>query len=308
MRMRSLLITLAAAAACRSRTAPVPAIVRDPARDSVFHQDQARGDSAALHGSTGAMLALLASDAAYLRAGAPAAYGIDAIRELLSASPDSPGTKVSWQPLGGGISDDLRSAYTFGVTARAIPSSPIRFERYIAYWSRDKDQPWRIVAYAEIDGPVAPEPTVIPDMPPPAEARLPKALAEARKNVRAADSAFADLGYRMGTAFAFSNSVAPEGVLFGNPQLVIGPRAIDAFLSGRGGESSLSWHPVFAAVAGSRDLGYTIGEYTSTGRGPTGAAVQHFGKYLTVWKRQSNGTWKFVVDGGNGSPGRQTGN
>lgn len=305
MRTRSLLLTLAMGAACRSRTAPVPATVRDPARDSVFRQDQSRADSAAVHGSTDAMLALLSPDAAYLRGGAPAAYGIDAIRSLLRASPDSPGTKVSWQPLGGGISDDLRSAYTYGVAVRAGPSAPIHFERYIAYWTRGAGQPWRIVAYAEINGPVAPEPTVIPEQAPPAEVQLPKPLAQARSSVRAADSAFADLGYRMGTAFAFSNTAAPDGVLFGNPQLVIGPRAIADFLSDRGAESSLSWHPVFAAVAGSRDLGYTIGEYTSTGRGPTGAAVQRFGKYLTIWKHQPNGTWKFVVDGGNGSPGRQ---
>ena len=306
--MRSLLLALALVAACRSHTAPVPAIVRDPARDSVFQQDQARGDSATLHGTTDAMLMLLSPEAAYLRGGAPAAYGIDAIRSLLRASPDSPGTKVSFQPLGGGISDDLRSAYTYGVMARTTATSPIRFERYIAYWIRDRNQPWRIAAYAEINGPTAPEPTVIPEQSPPTGPQLPKPLAKARNDVLAADSAFADLGYRMGSAFAFSNTVAPDGVLFGNPQLVIGPRAIDDFLSGRGAESSLSWRPVFAAVAASRDLGYTIGEYTSTGRGPSGAAVQRFGKYLTIWKRQSNGTWKFVVDGGNGSPGRQTGN
>jgi len=308
MRMRPLIVTLALTTACRSHTAPVPAVIRDPARDTVFQQDQARGDSAALHGSTDVMLALLRPDAAYLRAGVPAAYGIDAIRSLLRASPDSPGTKVSWQPLGGGISDDLRLAYTFGVTARAAANSPIRFERYIAFWSRNKGEPWRIAAYAEVNGPVAPEPTVIPESPPPPEPQAPKPIAEARANVWGADSAFADLGYRMGSAYAFSNTVAADGVVFGNPQLVIGPRAIEDFLSGRGAESSLTWHPVFAAVAGSRDLGYTIGEYTSTGRGPTGAAVQRFGKYLTVWKRQPNGTWKFVVDGGNGSPGRQTGN
>jgi ketosteroid isomerase-like protein len=308
MRTRSLLITLILTAACRSRTAPTPAIVRDPARDSVFRQDQARGDSVAIHGFPDAMVALLTPDAAYLRAGAPAAYGVDAIRALLRASPDSPGTKVSWQPLGGGISDDLLSAYTFGVTARAAPAAPIHFERYIACWTRERGRPWQIAAYAEINGPVAPEPTVIPELPPPPAPSLPKAQADARDKVRSADSAFADLGYRMGTAFAFSNTAAPEAVMFGNPQLVIGPRAMDSFLSGRGAESSLSWHPVFAAVAGSRDLGYTIGEYTSTGRGPTGAAVQRFGKYLTVWRRQPNGVWKFVVDGGNGSPGRQTGN
>lgn len=308
--MRSLLCTLAVAvaAACRSHTAPVPETIRGPARDSVFQRDLARSDSAALHGSADAMLALLSPDAAYLRAGAPAAYGIEAVRALLQASPDSPGTKVSWLPLGGGISDDLRSAYTYGVTARSTPGSLVQFERYIAYWTRGAGAPWRIVAYAEVKGPAAPEPTVIPDAQPPAEPPLPKPIAAARGRVRAADSAFADLGYRMGTAFAFSNTVAPDGVLFGDPQLVIGPRAIDEFLSSRGAESSLSWHPVFAAVAGSRDLGYTIGEYTSTGTGPSGAAVQRFGKYLTVWKRQSNGEWKFVVDGGNGSPGRQTGN
>ena len=307
--MRSLLSTLLVSAACTSHhTAPVPATIRGPARDSVFQLDRARGDSASVHGTADATLALLGDDAVYLRAGAPAAYGIDAIRLLLRASPDSPNTRTSWEPLGGGISDDLRSAYTFGLTARATPGSPIRFERYIAYWTRAAGQPWRIVAYAEIDGPMAPEPSVIPDQGPPAEPQLPKALAQARGQVYAADSAFADLGYRMGTAFAFSNTVAPDGVVFGNPQLVIGPRAIDDFLSARGVESSLSWHPVFAAVAGSRDLGYTIGEYTSTGRGPTGAAVQHFGKYLTVWKRQAKGVWKFMVDGGNGSPARKTGN
>jgi ketosteroid isomerase-like protein len=54
-------------------------------------------------------------------------------------------------------------------------------------------------------------------------------------------------------------------------------------------------------------LGFTVGEYTLTGRGPTGAAVQRFGKYLTVWKRQPNGSWKFAVDGGNGSPAKKTG-
>lgn len=305
MRTRSLLVMLALAAACRSRTAPVPAIVRDPARDSVFGQDESRGDSAAVHGSVDAMLALMSPNATYLRAGAPAAYGVDAIRSLLRASPDSPGTRVSWQPLGGGISDDLRSAYTYGIAARSVASSPIRFERYIAYWTRSNDQPWRIVAYAEINGQAAPEPTVIPEQPPPSQPELPKALAEARAGVFAADSAFADLGYRMGSAFAFSNTVAPDGVVFANPQIVIGPRAVEEFLTSRVAESSLTWHPVFAAVAGSRDLGYTIGEYTVTARGPTGAAVQRFGKYLTVWKRQSNGTWKFVVDGGNGSPGRQ---
>ncbi len=108
----------------------------------------------------------------------------------------------------------------------------------------------------------------------------------------------------MGVAYAFANTVAPDGVVFGDPQLVIGAHAIEEYLGARAGQSSLVWQPVFAWVAASRDLGFTIGESTSTGLGASGAAVQRMGKYLTVWKRQSDGTWKFVVDGGNPGPPR----
>ena len=33
-----------------------------------------------------------------------------------------------------------------------------------------------------------------------------------------------------------------------------------------------------------------------------GTVVQRFGKYLTIWRKQPGGEWRFVVDGGNLSP------
>jgi ketosteroid isomerase-like protein len=110
---------------------------------------------------------------------------------------------------------------------------------------------------------------------------------------------FADLADRMGSAFAFSNTVAPYGAVFGGPTLVIGPAAVREFEEARGAGTSLTWRPVDALAAESGDLGFTIGEYIATGRSPSGAAVQRFGKYLTVWQRQPDGGWKFVIDGGN---------
>jgi ketosteroid isomerase-like protein len=281
--------------------APSPA--RLPARDTLFAVDQGRTDSAAAHGVSEAMLALLSPDAAYLRAGVPAIYGIEAVRALFAANPETSGTSITWQPLGGGISNDLRAGYTYGVAARVTPRAPVRLERYIAYWRRESRQPWRIAAYAEVGAPSASEGSGPVDRPTPPSTTLPRAMAQARSAVFAADSLFADLGYRMGTGYAFAATVAADGVLFGNPQLVIGPQAVQDFFSGGAG-ASLSWQPVYASVAASRDLGFTIGEYTSTGRGPTGAAVQRFGKYLTIWRLQGDGTWKFVVDGGNGTPSR----
>lgn len=280
--------------------APEPA--RAPARDSLFRLDQSRADSVAVHGAVDGMLSMLAGDVVYLRAGVPAVYGLAAVRALLPAT-NPPGAPASaWQPLGGGVSNDLGSAYTFGVAARAVPSAgsgPIELARYIAFWRRSARTPWRIVAYAEVGQPPSgEEPTFTPEqLAPSADSVAPK-IAEARAQLRSADSSFSDLAIRMGLAFAFSNTAAPQGAVFGNPALIVGPDAIRMYLSEQPGGSSLTWHPVYADVAASRDLGFTVGEYVSTGRGPSGATVQRFGKYLTVWQRQGNGDWRFVIDGG----------
>ncbi len=288
--------------------APEPA--RGPARDTLFLVDLARRDSVAARGMPDGMLAAFADNVAFLREGVPAVYGLDAARAVLSGGGANGRAAqagiVSWEPLGGGVSDDLRSGYTYGITARSGSGTPtIRIERYIAYWERERGRQWRIVAYAEIGASAISPATIalLASQTTPIMRPLPKPLADARESVRAADSLFSDLSYRMGTAYAFSNTIADDGVLFGAPSLLIGPKAVrEAYEAG--GETSLTWNPVYAAVAGSRDLGFTIGEYISTGRGASGAAVQRLGKYLTVWKKQKDGSWRYVVEGGNASPSR----
>jgi ketosteroid isomerase-like protein len=47
----------------------------------------------------------------------------------------------------------------------------------------------------------------------------------------------------------------------------------------------------------SGDLGYTWGHYKITTDGET----KH-GKYMTVWHRESDGTWKVIADMGNADP------
>jgi ketosteroid isomerase-like protein len=247
------------------------------------------------------MASFFGAGVAYLRAGAPTVYGIDVAREFLAAShPASP----SWAPLGGGVSDDLRSGYTWGVAAHAgMPGGPVQLERYIAYWQRTAAQPWRIIAYAEIGSAPIAEIVVTPQQAMPPTSSLPRPLAESRSRVRDADSLFSDLSYRMGAGFAFASTIADDGTMFGSPALLVGPKAVKEYFETRGEPASMTWQPVFASIAGSGDLGFTIGESVTTARGPSGAAVQRFGKYLTVWKKQRDGTWKFVVDGGSASPG-----
>lgn len=58
---------------------------------------------------------------------------------------------------------------------------------------------------------------------------------------------------------------------------------------------ALSWLPVRADVARSGDIGYTYGTYVieSSNTDRTG------GTYCTIWKKDSNKKWKFVVITGN---------
>ena len=66
--------------------------------------------------------------------------------------------------------------------------------------------------------------------------------------------------------------------------------------------TSLTWTPVKADMAASGDLGYTYGNYVFKSKDKEGKPVTHYGKYMSIWKKQKDGSWKVVVDMGNSSP------
>jgi ketosteroid isomerase-like protein len=66
--------------------------------------------------------------------------------------------------------------------------------------------------------------------------------------------------------------------------------------------TSLTWTPVKADMAVSGDLGYTYGNYVFKSKNKEGKIVSSYGKYMSVWKKQKDGSWKVVVDMGNSSP------
>lgn len=66
--------------------------------------------------------------------------------------------------------------------------------------------------------------------------------------------------------------------------------------------TSLTWTPVRGDMAASNDLGYTYGTYIFQSKDKDGKIVASYGKYMSVWKKQKDGSWKVVVDMGNSSP------
>jgi ketosteroid isomerase-like protein len=59
---------------------------------------------------------------------------------------------------------------------------------------------------------------------------------------------------------------------------------------------ALKWQPVSANVSDSGDLGYTFGKYELSFDGPDGVRIVDKGKYMTVWKKDTDGSWKIAAD------------
>jgi ketosteroid isomerase-like protein len=64
----------------------------------------------------------------------------------------------------------------------------------------------------------------------------------------------------------------------------------------RNPDVTLNWTPDFVNVSEDGTLGYTYGKYLWKSKDQTGAAVEYRGIFHTVWKRQKDGSWRYVWD------------
>jgi len=67
-------------------------------------------------------------------------------------------------------------------------------------------------------------------------------------------------------------------------------------------DNHLTWTPVGADISASGDLGYTYGTFEFHSKDKDGKDLVDHGKYTSIWKKQKDGSWKVVLDMGNGSP------
>ncbi len=134
----------------------------------------------------------------------------------------------------------------------------------------------------------------------PAAATRQKAIDEIRK----ADQNFSILSEKQGMAKAFTTYAADDVVKLNDGAApTVGFDSLRAQLARapRNG-SVLTWQVLKADAAQSGELGYTFGQWMLTNKDESGKSTAHYGVYVTVWKRQRNGQWRFVLDGGNQTP------
>jgi ketosteroid isomerase-like protein len=62
--------------------------------------------------------------------------------------------------------------------------------------------------------------------------------------------------------------------------------------------STITWKPLRAVISSSGDLGFTVGSYEVTKDNGHGRQAAGSGKYVTIWRKQPDGSWKVTFDSG----------
>ena len=102
------------------------------------------------------------------------------------------------------------------------------------------------------------------------------------------ERAFAQAVAQSGIGPGFRQFAAPDAVMF-----LPDPTLAASQLANARWPGELLWRPQYIAVAGSGDLAFAMGpSVLKSGGKPSG------GFYMSIWRRQADGSWKFAVDHG----------
>lgn len=109
------------------------------------------------------------------------------------------------------------------------------------------------------------------------------------------DKEFSDMSKHIGIKKAYMEYLGDEGVLLRPGFLPLtGAKAVDYLSTLADEEYQLSWTPQGGKIASSGDLGYTYGIYDLKTTDTT-----YQGTYMNIWKKEGNGSWKYVLNTSN---------
>jgi ketosteroid isomerase-like protein len=127
-------------------------------------------------------------------------------------------------------------------------------------------------------------------------------LKKEREILMETDRLFAKASEEKGFGEAFDLFTSDEARVFQNKlKPIVGKDAIVKFMT-ENVRGKITWEPYFVEISASGDLGYTLGKSQSTSITASGKETVSYGHYVTIWKKQPDGSWKLVFDSGIETP------
>jgi ketosteroid isomerase-like protein len=123
-------------------------------------------------------------------------------------------------------------------------------------------------------------------------------MKEAEKQIIKADKSMSQLAAKIGFYRALGEYADKDFVkMTEGSHPIIGKKMFEERYKDDPGSKTLTWEPVEVRVAESGELGYTWGNWKFIL-----PDTVYYGNYVTIWKKNSEGNWKMLYDGGNGTP------
>ncbi|HEX7847466.1 MAG TPA: DUF4440 domain-containing protein [Chitinophagaceae bacterium] len=122
---------------------------------------------------------------------------------------------------------------------------------------------------------------------------------DAITEITRAEKAFNDMAAEKGIAEAFwffadSTAVIKRGR---NDSIIHGKDGIRNFYSADFYKAaSVTWSPDFVSASPDGNMGYTYGKFLWQSKDSAGNVTEARGIFHTVWKKQADGSWKYVWD------------
>jgi ketosteroid isomerase-like protein len=126
---------------------------------------------------------------------------------------------------------------------------------------------------------------------------------KAKAELAKMEDAFCAMVQEKGLLAAFEHFAAPDVAFIDtDPRQYRGLAAVRARMGPDQPGVKLTWSALFTDVSADGTLGYNYGRYELRQAGPDGKETVRGGFFLTIWKRQPDGSWRYVMD--NGAPDR----
>ncbi len=270
--------------------------------ESLLEADRAFANAAERTDLITAITAMLAPDALMPARGVGFAEGVQAIRAALQRDSLNPTSRISWEPLRGGVSADGLHGFTFGYILTTRADGTVLPGKYLSYWARGAEG-WRVIAYKRAPRPAGEvsRAMLAPAVPVALVAPTDDAavIARHRESLAQAERDFSAEAQVIGLGPAFEKYGSADAMNIGGPDspgFVLGNVAIGRSIGAGSapGASPVTWGPDHRViVATSGDLGVTFGFIVPKGAGATAGGSPFF----TIWRRaDARAPWRYVAE------------
>lgn len=117
------------------------------------------------------------------------------------------------------------------------------------------------------------------------------------EEIYAMEKAFNDMLAKEGRAEAFAHFAAEGGSISRGGRLITGKDSIHAYYARSTTQIlTLTWKPSFVDVSDDLSMAYTWGPTFFKGIRENGEQFENTGTFHSIWKRQADGSWRYVYD------------